>query len=53
MNELEKLASLVHLILQRNPVMDGERNPQTARQLVIARVGQLLQLTGSEVGVRV
>ncbi|XP_042560579.1 tubulin-specific chaperone E-like isoform X1 [Clupea harengus] len=48
-NELEKLASLVHLILQRNPVMDGERNPQTARQLVIARVGQLLQLTGSEI----
>ncbi|XP_041959192.1 tubulin-specific chaperone E [Alosa alosa] len=46
-NELEKLRSLVQLMLQRNPLMERERNPQTACQLAIARVGQLTKLNNT------
>lgn len=40
-NELEKLRSLVKLSFRHNPVLGRERNPETATQLLIARVGQL------------
>ncbi|XP_036392728.1 tubulin-specific chaperone E [Megalops cyprinoides] len=40
-NELDKLARLQQLSINRNPLMSGERNRETARQLLIARVAQL------------
>uniref|UniRef100_A0A674B6J0 Tubulin-specific chaperone E n=1 Tax=Salmo trutta TaxID=8032 RepID=A0A674B6J0_SALTR len=40
-NELEKLQSLVRLSCRQNPLLSQERNPATAMQLLIARVGRL------------
>ncbi|XP_045068441.1 tubulin-specific chaperone E-like isoform X1 [Coregonus clupeaformis] len=40
-NELEKLQSLVRLSCRQNPLLSRERNPNTAVQLLIARVGRL------------
>lgn len=40
-NELEKLQSLVRLSCRQNPLLSQERNPGTAMQLLIARVGRL------------
>ncbi|KAG1929694.1 tubulin-specific chaperone E [Pimephales promelas] len=43
-NELEKLRSLVHLSCRRNPLLQKEKNPETARQIIIARLGRLTLL---------
>ncbi|KAK3533705.1 hypothetical protein QTP70_023976 [Hemibagrus guttatus] len=40
-NELEKLQSLVHLSCKRNPLMDLEKDLETTRQFLIARISQL------------
>ncbi|XP_023692060.1 tubulin-specific chaperone E [Paramormyrops kingsleyae] len=48
-NELEKLASLQQLSCHRNPLMGAERDFQTARQLLIASIGQLEALNKSQV----
>lgn len=40
-NELEKLQSLVQLSCRRNPVIQKEKNAETARQIFIARLSQL------------
>ncbi|NP_001035078.2 tubulin-specific chaperone E isoform X1 [Danio rerio] len=40
-NELEKLPSLVYLSCRRNPLLHKEKNLETARQIMIARLGQL------------
>ncbi|KAB1256620.1 Tubulin-specific chaperone E [Camelus dromedarius] len=42
--ELDKLSSLHALSCTRNPLTEGGRDPQTTRQLIIARVGQLRTL---------
>ncbi|XP_063054035.1 tubulin-specific chaperone E [Engraulis encrasicolus] len=50
LNELEKLASLEHLMVQRNPLIEsGERNPETAWQITIARIGQLHTLNSRQI----
>ncbi|KAK7118943.1 hypothetical protein R3I94_020953 [Phoxinus phoxinus] len=43
-NELEKLRSLLHLSCRRNPLLQKEKNPETARQIIIARLGRLTLL---------
>ncbi|TRY83886.1 hypothetical protein DNTS_030110 [Danionella cerebrum] len=43
-NELEKLCALVHLSCRRNPLLHREKNLETARQIIIARLSQLKQL---------
>ncbi|XP_061087693.1 tubulin-specific chaperone E isoform X1 [Conger conger] len=48
-NELDKLASLRQLSIGRNPVLSGERNRETARQILIARLGQLHVLDSMEI----
>ncbi|XP_051967111.1 tubulin-specific chaperone E [Xyrauchen texanus] len=40
-NELEKLSCLVQLSCRRNPLLQKEKNYETARQLFIARLSQL------------
>ncbi|XP_056590666.1 tubulin-specific chaperone E [Triplophysa dalaica] len=40
-NELEKLQCLVQLSCRRNPIIQKEKNPETSRQIFIARLGQL------------
>lgn len=49
LNELEKLVCLEQLSVLRNPLMEGERNLETAKQLTIARVGRLHTLNTSEI----
>lgn len=48
-NELEKLPSLQVLECRNNPLMDTEKNPETLRQLIIAKISQLEVLNKSEV----
>ncbi|XP_030627219.1 tubulin-specific chaperone E [Chanos chanos] len=48
-NEMEKLRALVQLSCRRNPLIDRERNHETARQLLIARLSQLEVLDMREV----
>lgn len=48
-NELEKLPSLRSLQCHNNPLMDTEKNPETLRQLIIAKISQLEVLNKSEV----
>nr|XP_009679102.1 PREDICTED: tubulin-specific chaperone E [Struthio camelus australis] len=47
-NELDKLPSLRSLQCHNNPLMDTEKNPETLRQLIIAKIGQLEFLNKSE-----
>ncbi|NXY84395.1 TBCE protein, partial [Alcedo cyanopectus] len=48
-NELDKLPSLLSLNCHNNPVMDTEKNPETLRQLIIAKISQLKVLNNSEI----
>ncbi|KFV02470.1 Tubulin-specific chaperone E, partial [Pterocles gutturalis] len=48
-NELDKLPSLRSLQCHNNPVMDTEKNPETLRQLIIAKISQLEVLNKSEI----
>ncbi|KAM6971979.1 tubulin-specific chaperone E [Aplochiton taeniatus] len=48
-NELEKLSSLEKLSCHSNPLLSREGNPQTALQLVIAKVGPLVCLNGGQI----
>nr|XP_027309555.2 tubulin-specific chaperone E [Anas platyrhynchos] len=48
-NELEKLPSLRSLQCHNNPLMDTEKNPETLRQLIIAKLSQLEVLNKSEI----
>ncbi|KFQ83437.1 Tubulin-specific chaperone E, partial [Phoenicopterus ruber ruber] len=48
-NELDKLPSLRSLQCHNNPFMDTEKNPETLRQLIIAKISQLEVLNKSEV----
>ncbi|KFP40394.1 Tubulin-specific chaperone E, partial [Chlamydotis macqueenii] len=47
-NELDKLPSLQSLQCHNNPLMDTEKNPDTLRQLIIAKISQLEVLNKSE-----
>ncbi|KAJ8246138.1 hypothetical protein GJAV_G00264040 [Gymnothorax javanicus] len=48
-NELDKLQCLERLSIYGNPVLNGERDRETAQQIVIARIAQLRFLDNSEV----
>ncbi|XP_075002574.1 tubulin-specific chaperone E isoform X2 [Calonectris borealis] len=48
-NELDKLPSLQSLQCHNNPFMDTEKNPETLRQLIIAKISQLEVLNKSEI----
>ncbi|KAM6280570.1 geranylgeranyl pyrophosphate synthase isoform 2-T2 [Porphyrio hochstetteri] len=48
-NELDKLPSLRSLQCHNNPCMDTEKNPETLRQLIIAKISQLEVLNKSEI----
>ncbi|NXS51286.1 TBCE protein, partial [Brachypteracias leptosomus] len=48
-NELDKLPSLLSLQCHNNPLMDTEKNPETLRQLIIAKISQLEVLNKSEI----
>uniref|UniRef100_A0A8C2STH8 Tubulin-specific chaperone E n=1 Tax=Coturnix japonica TaxID=93934 RepID=A0A8C2STH8_COTJA len=48
-NELDKLPSLQVLECRNNPLMDTEKNPETLRQLIIAKISQLEVLNKSEI----
>ncbi|NXD79779.1 TBCE protein, partial [Halcyon senegalensis] len=48
-NELDKLPSLLSLQCHNNPFMDTEKNPETLRQLIIAKISQLEVLNKSEI----
>ncbi|KAK2522552.1 Tbce [Columba livia] len=47
-NELDKLPSLRSLQCHNNPFVDTEKNPETLRQLIIAKISQLEVLNKSE-----
>ncbi|KAG9463380.1 hypothetical protein GDO78_021880, partial [Eleutherodactylus coqui] len=47
-NELNKLSSLNSLNCQNNPVMDSDKNSETIRQLVIAKISRLKVLNRIE-----
>eukprot|EP00076_Gallus_gallus_P048955 XP_423980.4 LOW QUALITY PROTEIN: tubulin-specific chaperone E [Gallus gallus] len=48
-NELDKLPSLQVLECRNNPLMDTEKNPETLRQLIIAKISQLEVLNKSQI----
>ncbi|XP_074846244.1 tubulin-specific chaperone E isoform X2 [Carettochelys insculpta] len=48
-NELDKLQCLQSLQCQNNPLMGTEKNLETVRQLIIAKIGQLKFLNKSEI----
>ncbi|NXX39554.1 TBCE protein, partial [Tricholaema leucomelas] len=48
-NELDKLPTLRSLQCHNNPLMDTEKNPETLRQLIIAKISQLEVLNKSEI----
>ncbi|XP_064915794.1 tubulin-specific chaperone E isoform X1 [Columba livia] len=48
-NELDKLPSLRSLQCHNNPFVDTEKNPETLRQLIIAKISQLEVLNKSEI----
>ncbi|KFU89553.1 Tubulin-specific chaperone E [Chaetura pelagica] len=48
-NELDKLPSLQSLQCHNNPLMDTEKNPETLRQLIIAKISQLEVLNKCEI----
>ncbi|XP_018426854.1 PREDICTED: tubulin-specific chaperone E [Nanorana parkeri] len=49
MNELNKLKSLQSLNCQNNPLMESEKNPETVRQLIIAKIANLKYLNKTEI----
>ncbi|KAG8014497.1 Tubulin-specific chaperone E [Nibea albiflora] len=48
-DELGKLSSLVHLSCRRNRLVSSDGNHKTANQLLIAKLGGLVSLNGSEI----
>ncbi|KAM9316716.1 tubulin-specific chaperone E [Gastrophryne carolinensis] len=48
-NELNKLKSLQSLNCLGNPLMDSEKNPETVRQLIIAKIAKLKYLNKTEI----
>ena len=50
MNELAKLQSLVELSFRHNKQLTNDLTPQTANQLIIAKLPQLAVLNKSRVG---
>ncbi|XP_044130919.1 tubulin-specific chaperone E [Bufo gargarizans] len=48
-NELNKLSNLQSLNCQNNPLMDSDKNPETVRQLVIAKIARLTVLNRTEI----
>lgn len=48
-DELAKLPSLVHLSCRGNRLVSSDGNPETAYQMLIARVGQLVTLNRCEI----
>ncbi|XP_040320813.1 tubulin-specific chaperone E isoform X2 [Herpailurus yagouaroundi] len=48
-NELDKLQSLRALSCVRNPLTEGGSGPQTTRQFIIAKIGQLKTLNKCEI----
>ncbi|XP_040285240.1 tubulin-specific chaperone E [Bufo bufo] len=48
-NELNKLRNLQSLNCQNNPLMDSDKNPETIRQLVIAKIARLKNLNRTEI----
>ncbi|NWJ10867.1 TBCE protein, partial [Crypturellus undulatus] len=48
-NEFDKLPSLRSLECRNNPLMHTEKNQETLRQLIIAKIGQLEVLNKSEI----
>ncbi|KAM5164626.1 tubulin-specific chaperone E isoform 2-T2 [Mantella aurantiaca] len=48
-NELNKLKSLQSLNCQNNPLMECEKNPETVRQLIIAKIENLKYLNKTEI----
>lgn len=48
-NELDKLPSLKALSCVRNPLTEGEKEAETTRQLIIAKIGQLKILNRCEI----
>ncbi|XP_023405064.1 tubulin-specific chaperone E [Loxodonta africana] len=48
-NELDKLQSLHSLSCVRNPLTEGNKDAQTIRQLIIAKIGQLKTLNKCEI----
>ncbi|KAM4040939.1 tubulin-specific chaperone E isoform 2-T3 [Anomaloglossus baeobatrachus] len=48
-NELNKLSCLESIHCQNNPVMDSDKNPETIRQLIIAKISSLTFLNRTEI----
>ncbi|MEE6475226.1 hypothetical protein FKM82_010659 [Ascaphus truei] len=48
-NELNKLETLQSLNCQNNPLMESEKNPETVRQLIIAKIAKLKVLSRTEI----
>lgn len=48
-NELNKLKSLQSLNCQNNPLIESEKNPETIRQLIIAKISNLKYLNKTEI----
>lgn len=48
-NELDKLPKLQSLDCRNNPIMDTDKNIETIKQLLIAKIGQLKFLNKSQV----
>ncbi|XP_075059418.1 tubulin-specific chaperone E isoform X2 [Mixophyes fleayi] len=48
-NQLNKLESLQSLNCQNNSLMDSEKNPETVRQLIIAKIARLKNLNRTEI----
>ncbi|XP_029951099.1 tubulin-specific chaperone E [Salarias fasciatus] len=48
-DELAKLPRLEQLSCRRNPLQSGDRNPATAEQMVLAKLGRLQVLNGRQV----
>ncbi|KAG8583143.1 hypothetical protein GDO81_008297 [Engystomops pustulosus] len=48
-NELNKLRNLQSFNCQNNPFMDSDKNPETIRQLIIAKIARLKVLNKTEI----
>ncbi|XP_028312417.1 tubulin-specific chaperone E [Gouania willdenowi] len=48
-DELAKLPSLIQLSCRRNQLMSSDKNPETAEQMLIAKLGQLEVLNSSKI----
>ncbi|XP_069810559.1 tubulin-specific chaperone E isoform X2 [Dendropsophus ebraccatus] len=49
MNELNKLRNLQSLNCQNNPIMSSDKNPETIRQLIIAKIARLKILNRTKI----